>query len=586
MGHQPMCSPTGRYAMVFNGEVYNFKEIRRELERKGHAFRGHSDTEVILSAFEAWGVAQSLPRFVGMFAISVWDSQTRTLTLTRDRLGIKPLYVYSKPGLVMFGSELKALVAGPHFDKTINADAVAEYLRYLYISAPRSIYEHVIKLPPGHVLTITDPRAPLPPSQAYWSLEAVARTGQLSPFSGTPADAVQELEKLLLESIRLRMISDVPLGALLSGGVDSSTVVSLMQSLTNRPVQTYTIGFVESAFDESLHAERVARHLQTEQTTLCLSGEDALNVVPSLPSILDEPLADPSAIPTYLVSALARRNVIVALSGDGGDELFAGYNRHIYGRRFIRALSALPKLARRSVAKTIQRFPPHVWDSWQRRAAGVLPASTGRFFGERLHKVAGMLSSNTPTAMYRALQYAWPEPESLISSEILMSSRSAAPSTLELLEQMLFQDQESYLPDDLLAKVDRTSMSVGLEARVPLLDHRIVEFSWRLPAELKVRGGVTKWILRQVLHKRVPESLIDRPKMGFSVPIAAWLRGQLLEWSQDLIGSRTLEQVGLRRGAVESAWNSFLARRMETGLGMWAVLNLLSWADTWAPTSF
>jgi len=586
-GHQPMWSPSRRFVMVFNGQVYNFKELRRELEQYGYGFRGHSDTEVILAAFERWGIHEGVRRFVGMFAIAVWDAHRRELSLFRDRIGKKPLYVYSEPGLITFGSELKALLAGPSFDRSIDRTALASYFRYLYVPAPKSIFQRAIKLPPGHILTVSDPKLALPPPQPYWSLREVALTGLAKPFTGSDAEAIDELDALLADAVRCRLYADVPLGALLSGGIDSSAVVALMQEMTTQPVKTYTIGFAEEEFDEARHAARVARHLGTDHTELLLTGEGAHAVIPRLPEIFDEPLADPSQLPTFLVSQLARQHVTVALSGDGGDELFAGYNRYLYGARVLSGVNRLPRGVRRLVAAGIGSVPQPTWDRLHRVTTALLPGVANQhLLGERMHKLGNLMRAASVGDMYRALLSAWQQPDSLLvdrgaiedpNRRILDGGQPA-----HLLDRMMLADQLTYLPDDLLAKVDRASMAVSLEVRTPLLDHRVVEFSWRLAHSLKVRGSLGKWALRQVLYRRLPRHLVDRPKMGFSVPIDRWLRGPLRKWAESLLSHDELGRNGLLEPApIIGAWRELREGRRPAGPALWAVIMFQAWRARW-----
>ena len=586
-GHQPMWSPSRRFVMVFNGQVYNFKELRRELEQYGYGFRGHSDTEVILAAFERWGIHEGVRRFVGMFAIAVWDAHRRELSLFRDRIGKKPLYVYSEPGLITFGSELKALLAGPSFDRSIDRTALASYFRYLYVPAPKSIFQRAIKLPPGHILTVSDPKLALPPPQPYWSLREVALTGLAKPFTGSDAEAIDELDALLADAVRCRLYADVPLGALLSGGIDSSAVVALMQEMTTQPVKTYTIGFAEEEFDEARHAARVARHLGTDHTELLLTGEGAHAVIPRLPEIFDEPLADPSQLPTFLVSQLARQHVTVALSGDGGDELFAGYNRYLYGARVLSGVNRLPRGVRRLVAAGIGSVPQPTWDRLHRVTTALLPGVANQHLpGERMHKLGNLMRAASVGDMYRALLSAWQQPDSLLvdrgaiedpNRRILDGGQPA-----HLLDRMMLADQLTYLPDDLLAKVDRASMAVSLEVRTPLLDHRVVEFSWRLAHSLKVRGGLGKWALRQVLYRRLPRHLVERPKMGFSVPIDRWLRGPLRKWAESLLSHDELGRNGLLEPApIIGAWRELRDGRRPAGPALWAVIMFQAWRARW-----
>jgi asparagine synthase (glutamine-hydrolysing) len=583
-GHQPMPSQSGRYVLVFNGEVYNHRRIRTQLETRGCRFRGHSDTEVILAAFEEWGIERAVREFIGMFAIAVWDTTRKELSLIRDRLGIKPMFVYQRAGLVSFGSELKALVAGPEFDKTLDTAALTSYLRYLYVPAPQSIFSHVIKLAPGHILTIANPAAPLPASRAFWSANVVARQGQHDQFAGGDADAVSQLEALLTDAVRLRMEADVPLGALLSGGVDSSAVVALMQASADRPVKTFTIGFDQQEFDEAAHARAVANHLGTDHTELHLTGDDALSVIPRLPEMFDEPLADPSQIPTFLVCELARREVTVALTGDGGDELFGGYNRYIQGERLIAGFQRWPGLLRRFSASGLTAVSPRTWNRVRDRLSPVFPiAGRTRHLGEKMHKLGGLLRGDSTHEMYRSLLSAWQDPHDLVIGSVggeKFERDIGAEFPLDLMERMMLADQTAYLPDDLLAKVDRASMAVSLEARVPILDHRVVEFSWRLPRKYKVRDGRGKWILRQILYKHVPPALVDREKMGFSVPLAKWLAGPLRSWAGDLLLSGESGDL-LRSGVLHREWDRFLAGDSSIAPALWAVVMFRAWQNRW-----
>jgi asparagine synthase (glutamine-hydrolysing) len=590
-GHQPMRSASGRFVITFNGEVYNFAELRRELERRGFRFQGHSDTEVILAAFEQWGIRQAVRRFVGMFAMAVWDTALRELTLVRDRLGKKPLYVYREPGLITFGSELKALIAGPSFDRAIDRGALASYLRYLCVPAPQTIFQHAIKLRAAHMLTVTNPALPLPAPKAYWSLEQAARDGLANPLSGGEAEATDALDHLLADAVKCRLRSDVPLGALLSGGIDSSTVVALMQEASARPVKTYTIGFVEEAFDEGRHAARVAAHLGTDHTELRLTPEDAHALVPRLADIFDEPFADPSQLPTLLVSQLARRHVTVALCGDGGDELFGGYNRYVYGAHLLERVNWIPRAVRQPVGAGLASVSAPAWDRLHHLTAAMLSGVPHEHFGERVHKVGHLLNARSMGDMYRSLLSAWQQPDDLLASEMLADGPTGDDMTgrilnstqpAQLLDRMMLADQLIYLPDDLLAKVDRASMAVSLEVRAPLLDHRVVEWSWRLPRSMKVRGAVGKWILRQVLARRVPNEIIERPKMGFSVPIDRWLRGPLRGWAESLLfcdGHKRNEWLDMT--AVARAWKDLHDGRPRAGTAVWAAVMLQAWRTRW-----
>ncbi|HET9986311.1 MAG TPA: asparagine synthase (glutamine-hydrolyzing) [Longimicrobiales bacterium] len=587
-GHQPMASASGRFVMVFNGEVYNYRELREELARSGAAFHGGSDSEVILAAVEAWGVRAAVRRFIGMFAIALWDRRERRLHLLRDRLGIKPLFVFAGRGVVAFASELKALAPLPCFERRVDARALVGFLRYLYVPGPGSIFEGVRKLEPGHLLTIADPASPLPAAVPYWRLEEVARACAAAPFTGSDDEAVDEGERLLQDAVALRMRSDVPVGAFLSGGIDSSTVAALMQRCSPTPVRTFTIGFRERDFDEAEPAARVARHLGTDHTQVYLGGEDALRLVPELPEVFDEPFADPSELPTCLVCRMARREVTVALSGDGGDEVFAGYNRYIAGERVLRPAARVPGPLRRLAAAGMTGVSPAAWDRVSRGVAPVLPARLRPpRFGDKVHKAGAFLRLGGAPTMYRSLLSAWQQPAALVEGGV--EEDGAVEQVLrgdagpDLLHRMMLADQATYLVDDLLAKVDRASMAVSLEVRVPLLDHRVVEYSWRLPRRLKVRGGTGKWILRRILDRHVPAALVDRAKMGFSVPIDAWLRGPLRDWADDLLSESELRRSGLLRPEpIQAEWRRFRAGGGRAGLALWAVLVFQGWARRWA----
>lgn len=589
LGRQPMRSATGRFTMIFNGEVFNYRELRQELERAGCTFRGHSDSEVILASFERWGVSASARRLVGMFAIAMWDATTRMLMLLRDRLGKKPVYVYARPGggLITFGSELKALVAGPEFDRTLDADALTDFLRYLYVPGPRTIYRHVIKLRPGSILTLSDPAMPLPAAEPFWSVEEAARNGLDDPFDGDEEDAQRALQRLLAESVEMRMQADVPLGALLSGGIDSTTVVALMQRASPRPVKTFSVAFAEQKYNEAPHAARLAQHLGTDHTEILLTGADALAVVPRLSEIFDEPHADTSQIPAFLVCQVARRDVTVALSGDGGDEVFGGYNRYVYGQRMLERMRQVPRPARVAIAAAIGSLGPDSWDRAHRAVRSLLPTGLRqRMPGEKLHKIAHLMGSDSVPHMYRSLVSAWQHPESLVigstrrDGELERVMRSSSPRAL--VDRMMLADQLTYLTEDQLAKVDRVSMAVSLEVRVPLLDHRLVEFAWRLPASMKIRGGTGKWMLRRVLYNLVPEELVERPKQGLSVPIGEWLRGPLRAWVEALLSPSGLRRDGiLNPEPIGQAWSALQRGRDEVALRLWAALMFQSWKQRW-----
>lgn len=584
-GHQPMRSPRGRYWMVYNGEVYNHPALRRLLEADGWRFRGRSDTEVILGAFERWGIEEAVQRFVGMFAMAVWDTERRRLWLVRDRLGIKPLFVYSGGGVIAFGSELKALLALPGFDRTLDTQSLAEYLRRLYVPAPRSIFAGVRKLPPGHLLEIRGADGPLPESRPYWSLVDHARAGLADPFRGTDHDAREELDRLLGEAVAMRLRADVPLGALLSGGIDSTAIVSLMQEHASGPTRTFSIAFDAEEHNEAPHARRIAEHLGTRHTELRVDGRAALELVPRLAEIYDEPHADTAQIPAHLICRLARSDVTVALSGDGGDEVFGGYNRYAWGAALLDRLELVPLPARRAVALGIGSVSPGSWERAHTALQPFMPAVLRqRLVGEKVRKLERLMCEPTADRMYGTLVSVWQEPREVVLGASEPDPRRGVdlgPGASRL-HRMMLDDQLESLPDDHLTKVDRASMAASLELRVPLLDHRVVEFSWRLPERLKVRRGVGKVLLREVAYRRVPRELLDRPKTGFTVPLNQWLRGPLREWAEDLLQPARLERQGLLRPEpIQRAWRACLAGRKEPALDLWSVLMLQTWADRW-----
>lgn len=585
LGHQPMRSATGRYTMVFNGEVYNYREIRAELPDR--SFRGGSDTEVILAAFEEWGLESALQRFVGMFAIALWDEVEGRLHLVRDRLGLKPLYYTQAGGVLAFGSELKALVEVPGLERRVDPEALETFLRYLYVPAPLTIYQGVRKLLPGHILS-TDSATGIPRIQEYWSPETARAVGAADPFTGSEEEAVDELERLLQDSVRLRLRADVPLGAFLSAGVDSTTVVSLMQKASSRPVRTFSVAFEVAEHNEADVAAEIAAHLGTDHTELLMTGDEALGVVSHLPEIFDEPHADTSQIPQYLLCSKARAEVTVALSGDGGDEIFGGYHRYIDGVGLLGRLEGVPRPLRRAAAAGISTLSPDSWDRLFKVAGPALPSSmTRRLPGEKLAKLARILPGESVEDMYRTLVSGWPEggiPVAKPGGDGGRLHQILRESGGSLLDRMMLADQLVYLPDDQLAKVDRTSMAVSLEVRVPMVDHRLVEYSWRLPHRLKTRDGIGKYVLRQVLYRHVPRELVERPKMGLSVPLAEWLRGPLRDWAEELLDRRKLEEQGeLNADAVHRAWARIQGGRREESLGMWAVLQFLAWRRRWLP---
>jgi asparagine synthase (glutamine-hydrolysing) len=586
-GHQPMLSASGRYVIIYNGEVYNFLELRKELEAQGTRFRGHSDTEVMLAAIERHGLSGAVRRFAGMFAFALFDRRETRLHLVRDRLGEKPLYYGWAGDVLLFGSELKALRQHPAWRGEINRDALALYLRHNYVPAPYSIYRGINKAIPGTITSIDAGHSRREVvKEVYWSARETAERGiGASGIVGEP-ETLEQLERLLRATVRREMISDVPLGAFLSGGIDSSLVVALMQQESSPRVRTFTIGFDEREFNEATYAKAVAQHLGTDHTELYVRPEEALAVVPKLPQLYDEPFGDSSQVPTFLVSELARRHVTVSLSGDGGDELFGGYDRYFLADRMWRLLSAIPKTVRRAVATAIRTVKPASWD----RVLSVFGLTHGsraarRVTGDRMHKVAAILSTETLEGIYRDFVTHWREPTkvALGSSEPLtvLTDSSRQVVLNGLLTRMMYIDLVSYLPDDILVKVDRASMAVSLESRAPFLDHAMVEFAWSIPSRMRVRGGRGKWLLRQLLHRFVPEALVDRPKMGFGVPIDRWLRGPLKQWAAALLDSSRLRRQGyFEPAAIEQKWAEHQDGSRNWHYLLWDVLMFQAWLET------
>jgi asparagine synthase (glutamine-hydrolysing) len=642
-GAQPMESPSGRWIIAFNGEVYNFGELRMELERAGVRFRGHSDTEVMLAAIEQWGLEPAIRRFVGMFAFALWDRQERRLFLVRDRLGVKPLfYCFLRGGGIAFASELKALEVHPGCNRRIRRDVLPSYLRYSYIPDPLTIRQDVFRLMPGSIVSIdsSEPRletgwssdgggglsGPLE-GRVYWDPREVALRGIASPAAASDDAALEGLEEVLGKAVADRLVADVPLGAFLSGGVDSSAVVALMREHASGTVKSFSIGFSEAQFNEAHHAREVARHLETDHTELIVTPAEAMEVIPGLAGMYDEPYADYSNIPTFLVSRLARQSVTVSLSGDGGDELFGGYNRHILLPRLWKQLSRYPLPLRRFAAALLLVPSPGVWDalggvlgargSGRTGSAGRTGGSGGKGAGRsrtgkgarglpgdlgyKLHKLAEALPAGTAAQLYHALVSQWKDPMALLAAPAGVPSGKggdvsaaagfpgALPGMAEdpaweqfpsLSEASMFLDQTRYLPDDILTKMDRASMAVSLEARVPILDHRVVEYAWSLPLEVKIRDGVGKMPLRNLLYKRVPRELIERPKQGFTVPVGLWLRGPLKEWAEDLLEPSRLAREGFFSASmVERIWKEHQSGRRNHDSRLWPLLMFQAWLE-------
>ena len=585
-GHQPMYSATERYVIAFNGEIYNHNKLRAELDKTNLApnWRGHSDTETLLAAFEAWGIENTLQRCIGMFAIALWDKQTQTLTLTRDRLGEKPLYYGWQGDTFLFGSELKALKAHPAFQAEINRDALCLYMRHSYIPTPYSIYQGIHKLLPGTWLQVSRLQRE-PQIKTYWSGMEMSRQGKAVSFNGSSEDAVNALETLLTDAIKQQMMADVPLGAFLSGGVDSSTVVALMQTQSSQPIKTFSIGFQEERYNEAAHAKAVAQHLGTEHTELYVTPNDCMQVIPRLSTLYDEPFADSSQIPTFLVSQLAKQHVTVSLSGDAGDELFAGYNRYQITANAWRKLSHFPRPIRQWAAEAITNISPNQWNHIAAKLAPVIPAfSQWANIGEKLHKGAGVMASHSAADLYVGMVSGWQHPTDVIISgtepPTFLTGYLPDLSHLNTVERMMILDLLTYLPDDILCKVDRAAMGVSLESRVPFLDHRVVEFAWQLPLAYKLRDNQTKWVLRQVLYRHVPKALIERPKMGFGVPIESWLRGSLRDWAEDLLSESRLQQDGYFNPApIRQKWKEHLSSQNNWQHQLWSVLMFNQWFE-------
>lgn len=584
-GHQPMASESGRFVLVFNGEIYNHMDLRADIEKQGvvFAWRGHSDTETLLASVEVWGLETTLKRCVGMFAIALWDRQDRCLILARDRMGEKPLYYGWNGRCFFFASDLAAMRAHPAFRGDINRNALALLMRHNYIPAPHSIYLGIEKLVPGTFACIRHGDRDVRP-KPYWSVAEAVAHGLEHPFEGSPAEAVDRLEVLLKDAVARQMIADVPLGAFLSGGIDSSTVVALMQAQSTRPIKTFSIGFHESVYNEASHAKAVAQHLGTDHTEWYVTPQDALDVIPKLPQIYSEPFSDSSQIPTYLVSSLARRHVTVSLSGDAGDELFGGYDRYASTAAYWASMNRVPRAARRIMAQAITSLSAAQWNRLARPLMALLPARySKRDVGSLAWKGADTLLVDRLEPVYQRVVSHWAQPLELVlgaAEPATMLTRGGGLPECAPIHRMMALDQVSYLPDDILCKVDRAAMAVSLESRVPLLDHRVIEFAWQLPLSYGMRGGVAKWPLREVLARHVPRQLTDRPKMGFGIPIDGWLRGPLRDWAESLLDASRLRQEGFFDPApIRFKWEEHISGKANWHYHLWDVLMFQAWLE-------
>jgi asparagine synthase (glutamine-hydrolysing) len=579
-GHQPMSSSDGRYVIVYNGEVYNFPAISKELAELGHVFRGHSDTEVILATILEFGLEQAVTRFIGMFALALWDSSAEELFLVRDRLGIKPLYWGHSQGWFLFASELKSFRQIPGFKAEINGQALHDYMRLGFIPAPGTIYENVFKLEPGTILKVR--RGAKPAITYFWRMEDVVRGAGDRISVDDETDAITAMEQLIAAAVKDRMIADVPLGTFLSGGIDSATITALMQHQSKVPVRTFTVGFKEGKFNEAHFAGRIAAHLGTDHTEIYVSSRDALDVIPGIPDIYDEPFADSSQLPTYLISKLARQHVTVILSGDGGDEVFAGYKRYLNARRLLKYTSIAGAGHRKLLAGIITASLSAVLD----RIPSSLPGLSGiTSVRSKLERLARILES-TDTIGYRHFLKHWQASDKIVLDNNGGSEpdwhKRLPPELTDLVEQMQYLDTINYLPEDILTKVDRASMAVSLEVRVPLLDHRVVEQAWTLPLAMKIRDGRGKWIVRQILRKYIPMDLVERRKMGFTVPVSHWLRGPLRDWGESLLEEQKLREQGLlNHELIRTRWVEHLKGRRNWPFLLWTVLMFQAWYERW-----
>ncbi|PFG53740.1 asparagine synthase (glutamine-hydrolysing) [Marinobacter sp. LV10R520-4] len=592
-GHQPMHSACERFVIAFNGEIYNHLDLRKQLDQSSVApvWRGHADTETLLAAFSAWGIERTLEAANGMFAIALWDRQLKTLTLARDRFGEKPLYyglVGKRPALV-FGSELKALAAHPDWQPTLNQNVLDEYLRFGCVRGAASIYQGIHKLLPGSYVQFTQSdiaNGQLPEVTQWWSPVTAALAAKQAPVIANPDDAVEQTRQAMMTSVGQRMMADVPLGAFLSGGVDSSLVVALMQAQSSKPVRTFSVGFDDARYDESSHAAAVAAHLGTDHTTLKATSQMALDTIPQLADMYDEPFADSSQIPTALIASLTRQHVTVALSGDGGDELFGGYNRHVWVPQIWSKLNRLPVAVRKTLALSLRSIPVGAYDGVMNIAGRVLPKRLHvRTFGEKLHKLAAVLESPSQQALFAGVSSMNRQPGNLLNAGVPttpLENLYPALQQFDAVEWMLLMDTMNFMVDDALVKVDRASMASTLEVRVPFLDPNVFHTAWRIPASLRIKNGQGKWPLRETLYQHVPAALIDRPKMGFAIPLDEWLRGPLREWAEDLLQPASLVELPmLNVKAVGAMWKNHVNGKGHYAQQLWAVLQLLAWQRRW-----
>jgi asparagine synthase (glutamine-hydrolysing) len=610
-GHQPMTSADGRYVASYNGEIYNFPELRSQLERGGHRFRGSSDTEVLVAAIQRWGFTEALKRSEGMFAVAVWDRAEQRLHLARDRFGEKPLYFGWSEGVFLFGSELKALRAHPRFRGEVDRDALSLYFRHNCIPAPYSIYRGIFQLRPGTCLTVDRDTSPgsMPRLAAFWSFEDLVDEALASrqtrasrpsvrtrrelkapgPTDPEVTETIDELHTTLSRAVGMRMRADVPYGAFLSGGTDSSLVVSLMQEHSSSKVRTFTIAFDDLAYDEADDARNVAKHLGTDHTELVVTADDALSLIPSLPTVYDEPFADSSQLPTTLLAKLTRRHVTVALSGDGGDELFAGYNRYQWARRFYDRVARVPMPVRKSAARALGAIPPDFWDrAWDIGGRRLPRAVQVRMPGTKIQKVARVLPAASVHETHLILASHFEDPASLVIGSrepaTMLSGglgTGGGPDVSDPVEQMMYLDTLTYLPDDILTKVDRATMAASLEGRMPFLDQSVARLAWSLPVHLKMRGHTGKWILRELLYRFVPREMVDRPKAGFGVPLDSWLRGPLREWAEELLDPKRIADEGfLSPTPVRRLWQEHLSGLRSRQYELWDVLMFQAWLET------